>query len=100
MEIVLVGESAWREPQAARRLQLMQTRAAHFEPSGRSSVKDARVALCFKVPFHFRQWFKLEALREGITMTDFLIKVTEWYVQTHGDTSTSDTKTDRPYFRK
>jgi hypothetical protein len=100
MEIVLVAESAWCEPQGARRLQLMQTRAAHFEPSGRSSAKDARVALCFKVPFHFRQWFKLEALREELTMTEFLIKVTEWYVQAHSDTSASDTEIGRPYFRK
>ncbi len=81
-------------------LKLMQTRAAHLEPGNGSSTRDARVALCFKVPFRFRQWFKLAALREGLTMTDFLIKATEWYVQAHNDTSAADTETGGPYFRK
>ena len=79
---------------------LMQTRAAHLESSGKSSAKDARVALCFKVPFEFRHWFKLEALREELTMTDFLIKATEWYVQAHRDTSVADNEPVRPHFRK
>ncbi len=78
----------------------MQTRAAHLESSSESPAKEARVALCFKVPFRFRQWFKLEALREGLTMTDFLIKATEWYVQAHNDTNAADTETGGPYFRK
>ena len=54
------------------------------------------MALCFKVPLQFRQWFKLQALRRGLTMTDFLLKATEWYVDAHSD-GDPDTDSD---FRK
>jgi hypothetical protein len=37
------------------------------------------VALSFKVPFRFRQWFKLQALSRNLTMTEFLIAAVEWY---------------------
>ena len=38
------------------------------------------VALSFKVPFEFRQAFKLQALRRGITMTELLTHAFETYV--------------------
>jgi hypothetical protein len=45
------------------------------------------VALCFKVPFRFRQWFKLQALSRNLTMTEFLIKAAESYsLAEHGAT--------------
>ena len=37
------------------------------------------VALCFKVPFSFRRWFKLQALSRNLTMTEFLVKAAETY---------------------
>ena len=37
------------------------------------------VALCFKVPFSFRQWFKLQAVSRNITMTEFLMQAAQWY---------------------
>jgi len=105
MEIWLVARSGWCQPQAQgaglgdiyAALRLMQTRAVRFEPLGTSSQRDARVALCFKVPFRFRQWFKLQALREGLTMTDFLIKSTESYVEAHKHSSTPDTEAGSEY---
>jgi hypothetical protein len=38
------------------------------------------VALCFKVPFQFRQRFKLHALQRSMTMTNLLIRAIESYV--------------------
>lgn len=40
------------------------------------------VALCFKVPFSFRRWFKLQALSRNLTMTEFLVKAAETYAAT------------------
>jgi len=44
-------------------------------------LDSAGVALCFKVPFPFRQWFKLQALSRNITMTEFLILAARHYAQ-------------------
>lgn len=75
-------------------LKVMEIRAARSEqPAGRPA-KEGKVALCFKVPFRFRRWFKLQALRQGLTMTDFLVKATEWYVEAHSDSDTPDDKAD------
>jgi hypothetical protein len=38
------------------------------------------VALCFKVPFEFRQRFKLHALQRSMTMTELLVIAVESYV--------------------
>lgn len=40
------------------------------------------VALSFKVPFEFRQAFKLQALRRRITMTELLAHAIKTYVDT------------------
>lgn len=37
------------------------------------------VALCFKVPLKFRRWFKMEALKRDVTMTELLIRAVESY---------------------
>ena len=39
----------------------------------------ALVALCFKVPLKFRRWFKMEALKRDVTMTELLIRAVESY---------------------
>jgi len=49
-------------------------------PSHRTAVQ-RDVALCFKVPFQFRQWFKQQALSRELTMTEFLIRATLSYAQ-------------------
>jgi hypothetical protein len=38
------------------------------------------VALCFKVPFNFRQRFKFHALQRGVTMTELLFQAVESYI--------------------
>jgi hypothetical protein len=53
--------------------------AADADLAGSLSLSGAGVALCFKVPFRFRQWFKFQALSRNLTMTEFLIKAAEWY---------------------
>jgi hypothetical protein len=78
----------------------MDTRAAYTEQTSNSLPNESRVALCFKVPFGFRQWFKLQALRRGLTMTEFLVKATEWYVETHGESSDTGGEAGSPYLRK
>ena len=52
------------------------TRSDHIGPRT-SDTQD--VALCFKVPFRFRQWFKLQALNRHLTMTEFLMQAAQWY---------------------
>jgi hypothetical protein len=47
------------------------------------------VALCFKVSFGFRQWFKLQALRRNLTMTEFLITAVQSYAQSGDEVSGS-----------
>jgi hypothetical protein len=37
------------------------------------------VALCFKVPLKFRRWFKMEALKRDVTMTELLVRAIESY---------------------
>lgn len=38
------------------------------------------VAFCFKVPFKFRQEFKLHDLQRGMTMTELLVLAVESYI--------------------
>lgn len=43
------------------------------------------VALSFKVPFAFRRWFKLQALKRNISMTELLMLCAESYADSNGD---------------
>lgn len=45
----------------------------------------ALVALCFKVPLKFRRWFKMEALKRDVTMTELLVMAVENYTETRAD---------------
>jgi hypothetical protein len=75
-------------------LKAMEIRTARSEQAGGRPANEGKVALCFKVPFRYRQWFKLQALRQGLSMTEFLIKATEWYVEAQGDSDAADSDTD------
>lgn len=75
-------------------LKVMEIRALGSEQSGRLPAKEAKVALCFKVPLRFRQWFKLQAVRQGLSMTEFLVKATAWYVEAHSDSDAPDDNED------
>jgi hypothetical protein len=46
----------------------------------RQNTETGLVALSFKVPFKFRQEFKLQALQMGVTMTELLVHAVEMYV--------------------
>jgi hypothetical protein len=59
------------------------TDVANSDRNSSQSLKAEDVALCFKVPFRFRQWFKLQALNRNLTMTEFLVQAAEWYSQAH-----------------
>jgi hypothetical protein len=48
--------------------------------SSEKNTATGLVALCFKVPFKFRQDFKLQSLRRGMTMTELLVFVAESYI--------------------
>lgn len=43
------------------------------------------VALSFKVPFAFRHWFKLQALKKDISMTELLMLCAESYAKSNGN---------------
>ncbi|HEY7889572.1 MAG TPA: hypothetical protein VIC29_15220 [Steroidobacteraceae bacterium] len=43
------------------------------------------VALSFKVPFAFRRWFKLQALKNNISMTELLMLCAESYAESNGE---------------
>jgi hypothetical protein len=58
-----------------------------FGWSGAPSPKEGGVALCFKVPFRFRQWLKLQALSRNLTMTEFLMKAAKWYSEANTEGS-------------
>jgi hypothetical protein len=89
-----VGGNLERKALELGALKVMEIRAARSEQPGRLPEKAGRVALCFKVPFRFRQWFKLQAVRQELTMTEFLIRASEWYVEAHGDSNAPDDNVD------
>ncbi len=56
----------------------------------RRSVRDALVALNFRVPFGFRQRMKLFATARGLTMTELLTAAVEHYFHEVTDNAPSE----------
>jgi hypothetical protein len=70
------------------------TRAPQFDRVSAVPFKENGVALCFKVPLRFRQWFKLQALSRNLTMTEFLVKAAESYSSVDCENARDCFKTD------